>query len=92
MKKNALLFCLALVFVACKSKKGSWISSDKEKARKEVEKFNSSLAILGKNKKKCFDCYMIAIEKKYENTDSATNSAVNILIFILSSFIPLPVS
>ena len=75
MKKNALLLCLALVFVACKSKKGSWISSDKEKARKEVEKFNSSLAILGKNKKKCLDCYMIAIEKKYENTDSATNDA-----------------
>ena len=75
MKKIALLFCLALVFVACKSKKGSWISSDKEKARKEVEKFNSSLAILGKNKKKCLDCYMIAIEKKYENTDSATNDA-----------------
>ena len=55
MKKIALLFCLALVFVACKSKKGSWTSSDKEKARKEVEKFTSSLAILGKNKKKCFD-------------------------------------
>jgi len=75
MKKNALLFCLALVFVACKSKKGSWTSSDKEKARKEVEKFTSSLVILGKNKKKCFDCYMIAIEKKYENNDSATNDA-----------------
>jgi len=75
MKKIALLFCLALVFVACKSKKGSWTSSDKEKARKEVEKFTSSLAILGKNKKKCFDCYMIAIEKKYENNDSATNDA-----------------
>ena len=73
MKKIALLFCLALVFVACKSKKGSWTSSDKEKARKEVEKFTSSLAILGKNKKKCFDCYMNAIEKKYENNDSATN-------------------
>ena len=76
MKKIALLFCLALVFVACKSKKGSWTSSDKEKARKEVEKFTSSLAILGKNKKKCFDCYMNAIEKKYENNDSATNDAV----------------
>ena len=75
MKKIALLFCLALVFVACKSKKGSWTSSDKEKARKEVEKFTSSLAILGKNKKKCFDCYMIAIEKKYENNDSASNDA-----------------
>ena len=75
MKKIALLFCLALVFVACKSKKGSWTSSDKEKARKEVEKFTSSLAILGKNKKKCFDCYMITIEKKYENNDSATNDA-----------------
>jgi hypothetical protein len=75
MKKIALLFCLALVFVACKSKKGSWTSSDKEKARKEVEKFTSSLVILGKNKKKCFDCYMIAIEKKYENNDSATNDA-----------------
>jgi hypothetical protein len=76
MKKIALLFCLALVFVACKSKKGSWTSSDKEKARKEVEKFTSSLAILGKNKKKCFDCYMIAIEKKYENNDSASSDAV----------------
>ena len=75
MKKIALLFCLALVFVACKSKKGSWTSSDKEKARKEVEKFTSSLEILGKNKKKCFDCYMIAIEKKYENNDSASNDA-----------------
>jgi hypothetical protein len=75
MKKIALLFCLALVFVACKSKKGSWTSSDKEKARKEVEKFTSSLAILGKNKKKCFDCYMNTIEKKYENNDSATNDA-----------------
>ncbi len=73
MKKNALLFCLALVFVACKSKKGSWTSSDKEKARKEVEKFTSSLEILGKNQKKCFDCYMNAIEKKYENNDSAMN-------------------
>ena len=75
MKKIALLFCLALVFVACKSKKGSWTSSDKEKARKEVEKFTSSLEILGKNKKKCFDCYMNAIEKKYENNDSASNDA-----------------
>jgi hypothetical protein len=75
MKKIALLFCLALVFVACKSKKGSWTSSDKEKARKEVEKFTSSLVILGKNKKKCFDCYMNTIEKKYENNDSATNDA-----------------
>jgi hypothetical protein len=75
MKKIALLFCLALVFVACKSKKGSWTSSDKEKARKEVEKFTSSLVILGKNKKKCFDCYMSTIEKKYENNDSATNDA-----------------
>lgn len=75
MKKNALLFCVALIFVACKSKKGSWTSSDKEKARKEVEKFTSSLEILGKNKKKCFDCYMNAIEKKYENNDSASNDA-----------------
>jgi len=75
MKKTFLIFSIALVIVACKSKKGSWTSSDKEKARKEVEKFTSSLVILGKNKKKCFDCYMIAIEKKYENNDSATNDA-----------------
>ena len=72
MKKIALLFCLALVFVACKSKKGSWISSDKEKARKEVEKFTSSLDILGKNKDLCFKCYLSALEKKYENNDSAS--------------------
>ena len=46
MKKNALLFCVALVFVACKSKKGSWTSSDKEKARKEVEKDSSTLELV----------------------------------------------
>ena len=63
------LFCVALIFVACKSKKGSWTSSDKEKARKEVEKFTSSLDILGKNKEMCFDCYINRIEKKYENND-----------------------
>ena len=72
MKKNALLFCVALIFVACKSKKGSWTSSDKEKARKEVEKFTSSLEILGKNKDLCFNCYLSALEKKYENNDSAS--------------------
>ena len=83
MKKIALLFCLALVFVACKSKKGSWTSSDKEKARKEVEKFTSSLEILGKNKKKCFDCYMNAIEKKYENNDSASNDATGRNIILM---------
>ncbi len=71
MKKIALLFCLALVFVACKSKKGSWTSADKEKAQKEVEKFTSSLEILGKNKDLCFNCYLSALEKKYENNDSA---------------------
>jgi hypothetical protein len=72
MKKNALLFCVALVFVSCKSKKGSWTSSDKEKARNEVEKFTSSLEILGKTKDLCFNCYLSAIEKKYENNDSAS--------------------
>jgi hypothetical protein len=72
MKKIALLFCVALVFVACKSKKGSWTSADKEKAQKEVEKFSSSLEILGKNKDLCFKCYLSAIEKKYENNDSAS--------------------
>ena len=35
-----------------------------------------TLAILGKNKKKCFDCYMNTIEKKYENNDSASSDAV----------------
>ena len=72
MKKNALLFCVALVFVSCKSKKGSWTSADKEKAQKEVEKYSSSLEILGKNKDLCFNCYLSAIEKKYENNDSAS--------------------
>jgi hypothetical protein len=72
MKKIAILFCVALVIVACKSKKGSWTSSDKEKARKEVEKFTSSLDILGKYKELCFNCYMSALEKKYENNDSAS--------------------
>ena len=72
MKKIAILFCVALVIVACKSKKGSWTSSDKEKARKEVEKYSSSLDILGKNKDLCFKCYLSALEKKYENSDSAT--------------------
>ena len=65
MKKIAILFCVALVIVACKSKKGSWTSSDKEKARKEVEKYSSSLDILGKNKDLCFKCYLSALEKKY---------------------------
>ena len=65
MKNIAVLFCVALVIVACKSKKGSWTSSDKEKARKEVEKYSSSLDILGKNKDLCFKCYLSALEKKY---------------------------
>ena len=49
-KKIFLIFSIALVIVACKSKKGSWTSADKEKAQKEVEKYSSSLEILGKNK------------------------------------------
>jgi len=61
MKKIALLFCFAIVFASCKSKKGSWTSSDKEKAQKEVEKYSSSL-----------ECYLSALEKKYENNDSAS--------------------
>lgn len=72
MKKIVLIFSIALVIVACKSKKGSWTSSDKEKARKDVEKYTSSLDILGKNKELCFNCYMNALEKKYENIDSAS--------------------
>ena len=67
MKKIALLFCVAIVFASCKSKKGSWTSSDKEKAQKEVEKYSSSLEILGKNKDLCFKCYLSNLEKKYEN-------------------------
>lgn len=72
MKKIALLFCVAIVFASCKSKKGSWTSSDKEKAQKEVEKYSSSLEILGKNKDLCFKCYLSNLEKKYENNDSAS--------------------
>ena len=72
MKKIFLIFSIALVIVACKSKKGYWTSSDKEKAQKEVEKFTSSLDILGKNKDLCFKCYLSALEKKYENNDSAS--------------------
>ena len=72
MKKIFLIFSISLVIVACKSKRGSWTSSDKEKARKEVEKFTSSLEILGKNKDLCFKCYLSALEKKYENNDSAS--------------------
>ena len=72
MKKIFLIFSIALVIVACKSKKGSWTSADKEKAQKEVEKYSSSLEILGKNKDLCFNCYLSAIEKKYENNDSAS--------------------
>jgi hypothetical protein len=30
------------------------------------------LEILGKNKDLCFNCYLSAIEKKYENNDSAS--------------------
>jgi hypothetical protein len=30
------------------------------------------LDILGKNKDLCFKCYLSAIEKKYENNDSAS--------------------
>ena len=72
MKKIFLIFSIALVIVACKSKKSSWTSADKEKAQKEVEKFTSSLEILGKNKDLCFKCYLSALEKKYENNDSAS--------------------
>jgi hypothetical protein len=50
MKNIAVLFCVSLVFLACKidkvSMKGSWTSSDKEKARKEVEKDSSTLELV----------------------------------------------
>ena len=72
MKKIFLILSVALVIIACKSKKGSWTSTDKEKARKDVEKYTSSLEILGKNKELCFNCYLSAIEKKYENNDSSS--------------------
>lgn len=75
MKKTTLFFLCSLLILSCKSKKGNWTDSDKQKAREEVEKFSSSLEILGKNKQICYDCYMEELEKKYENSDSAMNDS-----------------
>ncbi len=73
MKKIGIFFVFSLLLMSCKSKKGEWTNSDKDKARDEVKKLSSSLEILGKNKEKCFDCYINELEKKYENSDSALN-------------------
>jgi hypothetical protein len=71
--KKVLIMVAAFAFLAAcnNSKKGAWTDEDKQKAKDELTKIETSLAILGDKKQAYFDCYLDKIEDNYEDFDAA---------------------
>lgn len=79
LQGTALFFCAALLISCETSKKGKWTSSEKEKARKEIEKglkeagSSETIFMNADIKKRFLDCSIEKLEKKYSSFAEADN-------------------
>jgi len=75
--KYVMILLTSVVLISCKAKSelGKWNDSDREEAKKDVEKFSSALGTVGSAKDLCYDCYIDSLEKLY--VDYASSKRLN---------------